>query len=95
MRLQEIEVIQGSREYLYADIRADRTLNTQVIELSISPVNTPMSWTPATWVGQAGKFRAAQIMLDGTLVPDLYYVFARITDSPEVPIIAVGRLRVV
>lgn len=95
MRTSEVEVIQGSREYLYADIRADRTLNTQVVELSISPVNTPMGWITATWVGTPGKFRAAQIMLDGTLIPDLYYVFARITDSPEVPIIAVGRLRVV
>lgn len=93
--MKEVESVRGSIEYLYADLRADDVLDTQAVSISISPTNAPGDWTAATWVGNPGKVRTARVLLDGTLTPDLYHVFARITDAPEAPIISLGRLKVV
>ncbi len=94
-KTNEVKMIQGSVEYLYADIRTDRVLDTQAVALSISDDDVPTAWIPAEWTGSASKFRSARILLSGTLPTGLYHVFARITDMPEAPIILVGRLRIV
>lgn len=91
-----LEIIQGSTEYIYADIRADRVLDTQAVTISVSPTNEPGAWVSAAWVGAPGKFRSARLLLDtSTLAAGGYWVFAKITDTPEAPIIFVGRLHVV
>lgn len=91
----EIEMVQGSIEYLYMDVRADRVLDAQPVAISISTTRTPVVWVTAEWVGTAGKFRSARILLDGSLVEDLYYVYGRVTDSPETPVFPVGTLKIV
>jgi hypothetical protein len=90
----ETSVVRGSREYLYADIRTDRVLDAQAVVMSVSSTAAPSTWQSAEWTGSPGKFRSARILLDGTLPAGRYYVYARITDNPEAPIIEVGRLTV-
>lgn len=93
--MSEVKIVQGSVEYLYADIRADRVLDTQAVFISISDTTGPDAWEPAQWVGSPGRYRSARLLLDGSLVPDLYSVFVRILDTPEAPITEVGKLRIV
>lgn len=93
--MNEVKMVEGSIEYLYADIRTDRIIDAQAVSMSISDSDDPTAWQTAEWVGRASKFRSARILLDGTLPEGLYNVFARITDNPEVPIIHVGRLRII
>ena len=90
-----IEMPVGSIEYLYVDLRTDRVLDAQAVSVSLSQTNEPSSWQPATWVGEAGKFRSARILLDGTLAPGSYRVFAKITDMPEAPIVLCGSLKII
>lgn len=88
----DVKVVYGSVEYLYADIRANVTLDAQAVEIAVSPTNTPTNWVAAEWVGAVGKYRAARILLPGSLAKDTYFVYARVTDNPETPIIFAGRL---
>jgi hypothetical protein len=96
--MSEVKMVQGSIEYLYADIRADRVLDTQAVAMCVTPDTTPSTasdaWRSAAWTGPVGKYRSARILVDGDLPRGLYNVFARITDMPEAPIIPVGKLRV-
>lgn len=87
--------MQGSIEYIYAELTTDRVLNDQLVSIAITASSSPQSWMGAQWVGDAGKYRAARVLLDGTLAKGRYNVFARITDHPEAPIIKVGRLKIV
>lgn len=92
--MSEVKVVEGSVEYLYADIRADHSIGTQAVAMSVSATTTPNTFTDAEWVGDPGKYAAARLLLDGSLAAGLYHVFVKITDSPEIPIIYAGRLRV-
>jgi hypothetical protein len=94
MSNSEVRMVQGSREYLYADLQTDRVLGEQAIALSISSTRIPEAWLTAEWVGVPARARSARVLLDGTLLPGVYNVFARITDAPEAPIIPVGKLRI-
>jgi hypothetical protein len=85
---------QGSVEYLYADIRADRVLDTQAVKISINASNQPYDWVDAEWEGDPGMFRSARVLLDGTLPRGMYTVYAQITDLPEAPIFQVGYLKI-
>jgi hypothetical protein len=94
MSTSEVRLVQGTIEYLYADIRTDRVLDDQAVSMSISPTRIPQTWIAAEWVGTPARARSARILLDGSLLPGVYNVFARVTDMPEAPIIPVGKLRI-
>lgn len=91
---EPVKVVRGSVEYLYADIRTDRVLDTQPVAFAFTTAANPSSWISGSWVGSPGEFRSARVLMDGSLTPGLYNVFARITDNPEAPVFQVGRLRV-
>jgi hypothetical protein len=90
----EVKVPIGSVEYLYVDIKTDRQLDSQAVEIALSVDLPPTVWLSAEWQGSAGTFRSARVLLDGTLAKGVYDIWARITDNPETPIIHAGRLRV-
>lgn len=93
----EIEIPQGSVEYLYADVTCDRILDEQPVALAIATVITSVDadeWEEAEWVGDPDNARSARLLLDGSLPAGKYQVFVRITDTPEVPIVKAGTLRV-
>lgn len=92
--MNEVRMVQGSVEYIYADIRTDRLLDTQAVSMAVALDGSPAVWQSAEWVGPASKFRSARILLDGALARGVYTVYARITDAPEAPIIEVGKLRI-
>lgn len=95
MAWSEVKMVEGSVEYLYADIRTDRVLDQQSVVMNVSDTDDPgTTWRDAEWVGPPGKFRSARILIDGNLSEGVYYIFAKITDAPEVPIIPVGKLRI-
>lgn len=90
----EVKVPVGSVEYLYVDIKTDRLLDTQAIEVAFSVDLPPTLWHTASWQGDPGKFRSARVLLDGSLAKGVYDIWARVTDNPETPIIHAGRLRI-
>lgn len=89
-----IEVPQGTVEYLYADVVADRTLNSQPVEIGLGTTVTAATWDDAQWTGASGTSRSCRILLDGSQVAGRYAIFVRITDTPEIPIIKAGYLKV-
>lgn len=90
----EIEMEQGSIEYLYADVNSDIVLDEQPVEMAIATTVTTAVWKSAAWVGDAGLARSARLLLDGTLTAGKYQVFVKVHDAPEVPIIHAGTLKV-
>lgn len=92
--MPELKIPEGSIEYLYADLRADRLLNTQAVSMLITSKTVPGVWVAAQWTGTPSRARSARILLDGTLARGTYSVYARITDIPEAPIISVGQLKI-
>lgn len=90
----EIEIVQGSVEYLFADVTADRTLDSQPVGIAIDTSTDGAVFADATWIGEAGLTRTCRLLLDGTLNVGKYGVWVKITDSPEIPIIKAGSLRV-
>lgn len=93
-------LIQGTIEYLDVVVTADVEL-TGDVDLSFDHGAT---WTAATWQGTAATTRTARILLDTTATDDddaliwpkrSYPVWARLADTPEVPVISAGSLRVV
>lgn len=90
----DISVASTSIEYLYVDVSTDVTLDVQPVAVGIGTTVEDVTWHDATWQGEAGTDRSARILLDGTLEPGVYRVFVRITDSPEIPVVKAGVLRV-
>jgi hypothetical protein len=93
-QVSEIVVTVGSVEYLYADVTADRELDSQPVEMAVDTNPASADWAEATWVGDPGLTRSCRILLDGTLAAGKYSVYVRITDTPEVPVVKAGVLRV-
>lgn len=90
----EIEIVEGSVEYLYGDVTADRPLVSQPVAMAVNQGVEGATWVVATWVGDVGLSRSCRILLDGTLAAGKYQVFVKITDTPEVPITKAGVLKV-
>lgn len=89
-----IEIPLGSVEYLYADLTGDILLDGTV-EMALGGAPDAVTWEPADWVGDVGMSRSARVLLDGSLAQGTYNVWARVTDTPEAPIIKCGRVKVV
>lgn len=94
----------GSVEYLgvWIDSAGTVTLSTQSVDIAIQPRRTPpngaTTWVAAAWTGAPGNARAASILIgpgtDNPTPAGTYDVWARVTDTPEVPEIPCGRLTV-
>lgn len=93
-------IIQGTIEYIDVTVTADVNLSGTV-EVSFDKGAT---WTAATWQGSAATTRTARLLVDTTDVDDddvlvwardAYPVWVRLTDTPEVPIVNAGSLRVI
>lgn len=89
-----VEIPLGSVEYLYADITADVALDGS-IEIGIGGPPNEATWQTAAWVGDVDLSRSARVLLDGSLALGTYLMWARITDSPEIPIIKCGKVKIV
>lgn len=85
-----------SLEYLTVSATADQVLDTQTVEIAITRSQpTAGDWLPAEWIGAAGTTRQARLtpaQVGTTRGPGTWYVFLRITDSPEIPVLPVGPL---
>jgi len=88
--LEQVEIEAGSIEFLKATVTADITLdNTVTVALSLTPTSTGAhDWKPASWTGTAGTTREARTDQTLTYAPGTYTVYVKLTDTPEVPIIA-------
>lgn len=90
----EIEMEQGSVEYLYADVVSNTVLGTQPVEFAIATTVTTAVWKAGAWEGDPGQARTARVLLDGTLPAGKYQIFVKVHDNPEIPIIKAGTLKV-
>lgn len=92
--MTSIVIPQGSKEFVKALMTSDRTLDTQTPEMRIYPGD----WVPADWQGAAGTTRevrtSSAIDFAGFAKGIGHTVWVRFTDSPEVPIIDVGEIRI-
>lgn len=85
-------LVQGTVEYLDVTLTADVNL-TGTVEFSLDRGAT---WLTAAWIGSAGTTRTARYLLTtATLHKTNYAVWVRLSDSPEVPILAAGSLLVI
>lgn len=93
-----IAIPRGSTEYVEASVTADVTLNMGV-ELALTRGGTGHVWIPATWQGDPGTTRtartAAPVTFDDDYPQPSYTLYARLTDTPEEPIIRVGTVYVI
>ena len=92
--MSEVKIPVGSVEYLYADVTGDVALEGPV-EMGLGVGADEVVWQEAQWVGDVGTSRSARLLLDGSLAVGTYYLFARVTDSPEVPVLSCGKVKVV
>lgn len=90
-----------SVEYARVSITADVTLTSQTVELAFLSSSTAepadADWETATWLGDAGTTRTAGVLVGpGALVlaEAVWYVWWRVTDSPEVPARRAGRIQI-
>lgn len=85
-------LIEGTIEYLNVEVNCDVTLDAQPVAFSL---DKGVTWLTATWVGDPGTTRTAQILLDGTLPPKTYHVYVKVTDTPEIPVVNAGTFGIV
>lgn len=90
-----VQIPAVSKEYLHGTITASVDLDEQTIEVAALSKGTAApdddtTWIAATWTGDAGKSRVWELLIGpGTsmaLQPGSYVVWARVTDTPEVPV---------
>lgn len=87
----------GSLEYVKATVTADVTLaDAMPVSISLSTGGVH-SWRSGTWTGTAAVTRTARTSSPvdfSTLAKGTYVVYVKLTDSPEVPIMQAGTLKV-
>lgn len=83
----------GSTEYVEATVTVDVPLD-MTVELALTRGNNDHVWLPATWQGDVGTTRTARttnpVTFDDDYPRSAYSLFARLTDTPEEPIVRVG-----
>ncbi|HEY0249723.1 MAG TPA: hypothetical protein VGC45_15840 [Gryllotalpicola sp.] len=82
----------GSIELVPITVLLNGVLISDGVELAVVPVGTPLpitSWAPLDHAGEAvGR------LLTGDETPGGYLVYARVTDTPEKPIIRAGSISI-
>lgn len=83
--------IVGSVEYLKVQVVADSTLaDTESVDIKLNG-----DWVAAEWTGDAGTTRIARTLVDfADVPPGNHNIYVRLTDTPESPILAAGRIKV-
>jgi hypothetical protein len=88
-----------STEYARVRVTGDVTLSTQTVELAFmsSRGTEPSSgdWRSATWLGTADTTRDAGVLVGPAglvLAAATWYVWFRVTDTPEIPARYAGTL---
>lgn len=91
----------SSAEYLKISVTANVSLTSQPVHVAIVAARDrpdPGDWQAAAWAGNAGTTRTAQLMIGpGTanvLTLGEYDIWARVTDTPEIPTDPAGRLTI-
>lgn len=97
MTTRKMAIPRGSKEYINAVITSDVTLSMAVAIAVTQKNSSTHTWLPAGWIGSAGTTRTAQttdpVEFTAAAYPKTEYrVYAKLTDSPEVPIIDCGAL---
>lgn len=92
--MSDVEMVTGSVEYLHVDVTCDVVLDQQPVEIGLGSTVDKATWTSAAWEGDAGTTRTCRILLDGSLAASKYNVFVKIHDTPEIPIVRAGVLRI-
>ena len=82
----------GTTEYLSVTVYAGVTLDAQVVALSFDR----STWISAAWTGTAATQRQARALINAGNIPAVgtYAVYVRVTDSPEIPVMAAGQVTV-
>lgn len=91
-------IYRGTKEFRVLTIGANVDLVAQPIRISFDRT----TWLDCEWIGEVGKVRKAEILLDDTdpetsplPARDAASVFVRLTDTTEVPLFKAGQARFV
>lgn len=95
---REIEIPRGSAEYVKAVVTADVNLS-MTVEMALTKTGAAHTWLPAEWTGSVGLTRtarttAAQTFSTANYPASSYQVYVRLTDTPELPIVKAGTVKV-
>jgi hypothetical protein len=89
-----VDVNRDTVEYVRARWYANVNLDSQPVEIRVAPLD----WLPGEWEGDdpvaTRVLRTADPMDFSDLGLGLHDVYARMTDSPEVPAVRLGQYRV-
>lgn len=83
----------GTVEYLTVLVTSDVDLTDQPVEISLDRQN----WYTASWIGIAGPQRRAQVLMGGDNPwpgARVWPVYVRFTDTPEIPLLHAGDIKV-
>lgn len=90
-----------SVEYARVSLTADVTLDAQTVELAfMGSYNTEPDtgdWVAATWLTPVGTTRTAGVLVGPgahVLAEGKYYIWFRLTDTPEVPARYAGQITI-
>lgn len=86
---QEINTSQaaGGREYTWATtITADHDIHADTVQVSLGSYAEPGTWVaPSTDPAQSNpNQRVVSLLIDNEIAPGDYWLWVRITDSPEI-----------
>lgn len=95
MNLANLSVSTLSLQKVRADISTIPAKNPtgDAVQMAVVPINTqPVTWAAASWETINGVYYASVLIgpgsTIGTLAAGRYTVFVKITDSPEIPVLA-------
>lgn len=93
-----ISIPRDSVEYVTTPVTADVDLD-MTVAISIRFGTAAHVWLPAEWVGTLGTTRTARttsvVTFSAAAYPKSQYkVYVKLTDSPEVPLISAGDLKI-
>lgn len=85
---------QGTEEYIAAEVSGNVTLGAQTVTVHVKGLNLAAEWT-----GSPGTTRqcrtASEVEFDAETWPDgLYPLAVKYVDTPEIPLIDAGYIRV-
>lgn len=86
-------IVRGTTEYINVSVSVTGvTLNAQPVSFSFDKA----TWHAATWIGDPGTTRTAQLLLTPAKTPPNANnpIYVLVTDSPEIPELRAGNLYV-